>query len=124
MAEKLEALVVLGIANSRMKDYFDLWVLACHSDFEAQTLQRAVRATFERRGTPIPQGIPFGLSEDFAADARKQVHWRAFLSKNGLQPLSLQEVLALLREFFMPVLGTIGSGVPLQGHWSRGGRWL
>ncbi len=123
VAEKLEALVVLGVANSRMKDFFDLWVLARYSDFDAETLRRAVGATFERRGTPIPEGIPFGLSEDCAADPRKQAQWLAFLSKNGLQPVPLEEVLALLRAFLMPVLGAVRLGAPLGGHWSEGCSW-
>ena len=104
VAEKLEALVTLGIANSRMKDYFDLWVLASHADFDGDTLARAIRATFERRATQIPKGVPFGLTDAFAEDSQKQTQWRAFLARNALDPVPLVEVLDLLRRFLMPAL--------------------
>lgn len=114
VAEKLEALVTLGIANSRMKDYFDLWVLASHADFDGDTLARAVRATFERRATQIPEGVPFGLTDAFAEDPQKQTQWRAFLARNALDPVPLAEVLDLLRGFLMPALNAarLGSWKP------------
>lgn len=66
IAEKLEALVSLGIANSRMKDYFDLWVLSRHTDFDGNLLCRAINGTFGRRQTPLLDGLPLGLSDEFA----------------------------------------------------------
>ena len=90
VAEKLEALVTLGIANSRMKDFFDLWVLASHADFDGDTLARAIRATLERRATQIPDGVPFGLTEAFAEDPRKLTQWRAFLARSSLDPEALE----------------------------------
>lgn len=98
IAEKFEALVKLGIANSRMKDYFDLWVLLRDSAVAADTLLQAIRATFERRGTPLPVSLPFGLSDGFARDAAKQRQWRAFLAKNKLAAPTLEEVVASLRD--------------------------
>ena len=77
VAEKLEALTSLGMLNSRMKDYFDLWILAKHSDFDGQILSRAVAATFERRRTAVPTGAPIGLSDEFIIDAQKGKQWRA-----------------------------------------------
>lgn len=123
VAEKLEALVVLGIANSRMKDYFDLWVLARNLDFDGETLRRAIRATFDRRGTPIPDGVPFGLTEDFAKDSRKQTQWQAFLAKNALELVSLAEVLDLLRQLLMPPLNAARTGISSVGVWSHSGDW-
>lgn len=75
VAEKLEALVSLGIANSRMKDYFDLWALSHYTDFDGELLCKAIHATFERRRTPLPDGVPFGLSDQFAQDRQKQTQW-------------------------------------------------
>lgn len=98
IAEKFEALVKLGIANSRMKDYFDLWVLLRDGAVVADTLTPAIRATFERRGTPLPMAIPFGLSDDFARDVTKQRQWQAFLAKNALDAPNLDEIVAVLRE--------------------------
>ncbi|WP_201063227.1 nucleotidyl transferase AbiEii/AbiGii toxin family protein [Thiorhodovibrio winogradskyi] len=68
----MQALVVLGIANSRMKDSFDLWVLSWHSTFDGATLTGAIDATFARRATPIPADVPFGLRTAFALDNQKQ----------------------------------------------------
>jgi predicted nucleotidyltransferase component of viral defense system len=81
VAEKLEALASLGIANSRMKDYFDLWILSRHTEIDGDTLRRAIRATFDRRKTALPPDIPFGLTDGFAQDAHKQTQWRAFIRK-------------------------------------------
>jgi len=114
VAEKLEALTLLGMLNSRMKDFFDLWVLAKHSAFESQILTRAVAATFQRRQTGIPDGVPIGLSNEFANDPQKVKQWNAFLRKNAIDPKPLSEVVTDLREFLMPVLASAAQfqGVP------------
>ncbi|MEY3901195.1 MAG: hypothetical protein RL189_501, partial [Pseudomonadota bacterium] len=95
VAEKFEALSVLGIANSRMKDYFDLWVLAQHTDFDGQTLCQAVQATFDRRKSALTGETPMGLSDAFAQDAQKQAQWRSFLRKNRLEALALSDVVTV-----------------------------
>jgi predicted nucleotidyltransferase component of viral defense system len=123
VAEKLEALVSLGIANSRMKDYFDLWVLASHTHFDGDLLTRAIGATFDRRATPIPDGEPFGLSAAFAQDSQKQTQWRAFLTRNALASLALADILDLLRGFLMPPLQAARTRVPLAVHWTPGNGW-
>lgn len=123
IAEKLEALTSLGIANSRMKDYFDLWVLAIHAEFDGATLAVAIRATFDRRGTPIPAGVPFGLSEKFSSDGQKQTQWRAFLRKNALEPITLDVVLSLLRRFIKLPLDAARSGDPWSASWHPDGGW-
>jgi len=123
VAEKLEALVSLGIANSRMKDFFDLWVLARQADFDGDILTQAIRATCDRRATPLPKGVPFGLTEDFAQDRQKLTQWQAFLNKNALDPVALTEVLDLLRRFLMPPLNAAGDRTSLVGHWESGGAW-
>lgn len=106
VAEKLEALTSLGMLNSRMKDYFDLWVLVRYSEFDGQILIRAVAATFERRQTGIPDGMPIGLSDEFANDPLKEKQWNAFLRKNSIAPKPLSEVVTDLRNFLMPVLAS------------------
>jgi hypothetical protein len=124
VAEKLEVLVLLGIANSRMKDYFDLWVLARYSDLDGETLRQAIRATFQRRATPIPEGVPFGLTEGFAEDPQKQTQWRAFLRKNALEPVALADVLERLRGFLMPPLAAAARvGQLWSSRWSPGSGW-
>ena len=100
VAEKFEAIVSLGMGNSRMKDFFDLWVLTQNSVLDPKTLRAAITATFERRGTAIPTSTPVGLSDDFALDRIKQTQWRAFITKNRLKAPPLSEVVTLLSHFF------------------------
>jgi predicted nucleotidyltransferase component of viral defense system len=94
IAEKLEAIVSLGMANSRMKDYFDLHILFSESVLDVTVLGKAVRRTFDRRQTDLPVEVPAGLSEDFARASGKKMQWRAFLSKNSLEAPSLEAVTA------------------------------
>lgn len=103
VAEKFQALCALGMANTRMKDYFDLWVLLRANDLDDPELARAIRATFVRRRTPMPNGIPAGLSDAFAADASKRTQWRAFVGRNKLETAELEVVVRALREAFRRV---------------------
>ncbi|GAC1315590.1 MAG: nucleotidyl transferase AbiEii/AbiGii toxin family protein [Collimonas sp.] len=123
VAEKFEALTSLGILNSRMKDFFDLWILARHSDFDGTILTRAVAATFERRRTPVPQGIPIGLSDEFINDAQKEKQWQAFLRKNALDPMRFESVINDLREFLLPVLASISKSGSHEMNWLAGEGW-
>jgi predicted nucleotidyltransferase component of viral defense system len=99
-AEKLEAIVQLGMANTRMKDYFDLLILAREGEIEKKILTRAIAATFHRRGTPIPESLPIGLTSEFAANAQKQTQWSAFLARNRLEAPALLVVATELAQFF------------------------
>ena len=98
-AEKLEAIVSLGMANSRMKDYFDLRALAHEGVLDARLLGDAIAATFQRRGTAVPVDVPRGLSNEFAHDAAKRAQWKAFLGKNRLDAPTLEEVIVEIRRF-------------------------
>lgn len=105
LAEKLEAIVSLGMANSRMKDFFDLQVLIQDYPADRRLATEAIRRTFERRGTLMPDTLPVGLSDEFAQDRTKQVQWKAFLTKNRMEALELGEVVAMVREFWLEVRG-------------------
>jgi hypothetical protein len=105
VAEKFHAVCLLGMANTRMKDYFDLWVLLTEGALEATELRRAVHATFARRQLAVPGTVPLGLSDAFAHDPAKQGQWAAFLQRNRLGDLALSTVVALLRSEFQK-LGT------------------
>lgn len=98
-SEKLEAMASLGIANSRMKDYFDLLALVREGAMDRTSLVAAVRATFARRGTQLTDGVPFGLSEEFAADTGKQAQWRAFLGRNRLAAPGLDAAIGEIRAY-------------------------
>ena len=100
IAEKYEAIVSLGMANTRMKDYFDLWFLATYAEVDEAILQQAVQATFTRRRTAVPQSAPLGLSDAFAASPIKRQQWTAFLSKSKLAAPDLDAVAARLRGLF------------------------
>lgn len=97
VAEKLHAVTVLGMTNTRMKDFFDLWVLLRDTTTDDAELQRALEATFARRHTAIPATVPIGLSDAFFEDAMKQVQWRAFLKKNKLETLDFSAVIRHIR---------------------------
>ncbi len=123
VAEKLQAMVHLGLLNSRMKDFFDLWVLATHFEFDGELLVRAVKATFERRGTPLPTEPPVALTSTFSNDGSKQKQWTAFLRRSGVgsSDLTLDAVVAGLAEFLLPVVLEPRHG--LGRRWRAGGPW-
>lgn len=104
IAEKVEAIAVLGMANSRMKDYFDLLTLAREGKVDPVVLAKAIGATFERRGTSIPDAMLLGLEDQFGRDPVKLTQWGAFLRKNRLQAPALEEVVRELRSFLEPPL--------------------
>jgi predicted nucleotidyltransferase component of viral defense system len=104
IAEKLEAIVTLGMANSRMKDYFDLYTLLGESGLRLDLTARAIQKTFERRKTPLPQAMPLGLGEEFASAKGKITQWKAFLAKNKLTAPPLDHVVALIRERFREIM--------------------
>jgi hypothetical protein len=101
VAEKLEAIISLGMANSRMKDFFDLWVILRAAELDRDILVRAVEATLNRRGTRKPLGIPIGLSEQFSSDRHKLMQWAAFINRNQLTAVSLEQTLQELRTALM-----------------------
>jgi len=112
IAEKLEAAVALGIGNSRMKDFYDLhWLwLSEHMSFDRVVLSEAVRATFERRGTELPEEPPLALTAEFAEDLGKNTQWNAFLKKNNLSAPPFPQLIPQLSDFLMPVIQTQTQG--------------
>lgn len=108
IAEKFEAIVSLGLANTRLKDFYDIWLLIQLFDFSPQTLEKAIKATFERRGTELPLGVPDGLTEAFANDPSRAAQWERFLSDIGADRPELGQALAELRAFLVPIVAAIG----------------
>ena len=106
IAEKFEAMVTLGMANTRMKDFYDIWLLANALAFERPLLASAVGATFQRRGTPLPTGgPPLALTGEFAENLEKVQQWQAFLGRTGVRPAPpLAAMLDALASFLMPVV--------------------
>jgi hypothetical protein len=97
VAEKLHAIALLGMTNTRMKDYYDLMILLERETLDEALLAQAIAATFARRQTPVPLQTPIGLSDEFARDAIKQTQWKSFLQKNGLPQTSLDHTVNILR---------------------------
>lgn len=125
VSEKLEAIITLGMPNSRMKDFYDVWVISKIFKFEGSALARAIKETFNRRRTPIPKSIPLALSEEFDADRDKTRQWTAFLKRNGLteQGTNFTSVISELRTFLIPPLVAAGTGKSLHQLWPQGGPW-
>jgi predicted nucleotidyltransferase component of viral defense system len=125
VAEKLHAMVYLGLTNSRMKDFFDVWFLCREFEFQGGQLVSAVRATFDRRSTPIPKEVPIALSESFGLDGGKQAQWKAFLQRSGVaaKTLTLSEVVGMIAPFLLPALRAGRADGPLPSAWAPGGPW-
>jgi predicted nucleotidyltransferase component of viral defense system len=102
IAEKFQAMVMLGRANTRMKDFYDIWILAQSYEFEGERLARAIAATFARRKTEIPIGRPDALTLAFAEDKSKQQQWAGFLADVAATPGTLANVIEDLATFLMP----------------------
>jgi hypothetical protein len=124
VAEKLEATVALGARNSRMKDFYDLHFLATRFAFSGSVLGEAVRATFHRRGTPLPEETPFGLTEEFASMPERATQWRAFIRRGRLpDEASLASCQEVLRAFLVPVLQALRGAAAFDQRWPPGGPW-
>ncbi len=124
VAEKLHAMVELGLANSRMKDFYDILLLSRLFDFDGAPLVQAIRATFDRRGTALPEGLPVGLTVAFTEDASKKSQWRAFLKKTYAADVGdLPTVAAEVAAFVAVPMQASRTAARFAQRWSRGGRW-
>jgi hypothetical protein len=117
-------MVELGLPNSRMKDFFDVWFLARNFEFDAATLAGAIRATLVRRATALPSVPPTALTPAFGDDPSKQTQWRAFLAKTRPtdSPPSLRDVVEGLNDFLWPVLVMAAGGQQVI-RWIPGSGW-
>jgi predicted nucleotidyltransferase component of viral defense system len=125
IAEKFNAMVVLDIRNSRMKDFYDIWFMATTWDFDLTALRTAILASFERRKVAIPKDVPFALTEEFLDDQQKKQQWNAFVSRlyPGSKAPSLEEVGALLRAFLLPCIHPAAAPGSTARLWTPGFHW-
>ncbi len=125
VAEKFETIVRLGMGNSRMRDFYDVWSMARSFEFDGATLAKSLVATFERRGTPVPRERPTALTVEFSENKRVKRGWLGFLGKDsiGQEKLSLAQVVKLLGKFLMPPAKSIADNEPFNRVWSPGGPW-
>ncbi len=125
IAEKFQALVVLDLTNTRLKDFYDLWAIGRGFAFDGEVLCHALRATFQRRETALPAATPPALTTAFTRDPAKEKLWQAFLGKNEMAALDLEDdVAAAARAFVLPPAGAIAEGAPFPYRWQPGGPWV
>lgn len=124
IAEKAHAMAEFGELNTRIKDFYDLYTLARHFSFEAESLSRGIAATFEQRQTRI-EALPATLTPRFFADARRSDEWRRYLSRNALvtAPTDFTTVGELLLNFLAPIWTALATNQPLRAIWPPGGPW-
>ncbi len=123
IAEKFEAVVDLGMLNSRLKDLYDLWPISNTRTFSGPPLAEAISATFERRGTPLPSAVPTGLTPAFATAHAAQ--WQGFVRRTGLSPVprSLSEVQSAVACFRDATASALASGLAFTGVWTPTEGW-
>jgi hypothetical protein len=124
IAEKVEALVAWSTATSRFKDFFDIWFLSQECVFDGAVLRAAIQATFANRKTPLPDGLPPALTQEFAAAQQRQ--WAAFIRNLSGQAVAYNdfaEVMAQIRDFIYPVLQAANSRKPFAKSWSPEDQW-
>ncbi|HHH89598.1 MAG TPA: nucleotidyl transferase AbiEii/AbiGii toxin family protein [Aliiroseovarius sp.] len=124
VAEKFEAMVKLGLVNSRVKDFFDIWLLARQFDFEGRTMARAIGKTFSTRGTTIP-AEPVALTGDFAREPARQTRWQGFVRRNRLRdvPAGFADIVEAIETFLGPVTRALAAGGEFKGTWKAPGPW-
>lgn len=125
VAEKFQAMVMLGMSNSRMKDFYDLWILARDFTFEGAALSQAIQATFQRRQTTLPENLPLALRAEFYENADKQKQWQGFVRKSKLDTAGhdLAAIVDVLQDFLLPPTAALVKGQPFDMIWPTAGPW-
>jgi predicted nucleotidyltransferase component of viral defense system len=125
IAEKFNAMVELGISNSRMKDFYDIWTLARNFHFDIDQLSQAIKSTFNKRGTKIPTEPPLSLTPTFYEDKTKQEQWRAFLRKlsQRSERIELEQITEVLKEFLIPASIAAATEDKINRRWKPPGTW-
>ena len=124
ISEKFHAMVKLGVLNSRMKDFHDIWWLSQQFHFKGQTLSTALKKTFDNRKTEIISN-PVVFQESFVLDKGKQNQWRAFIQRTRLTdaPKNFTEIITGLKVFISPVISALASKIAFQKIWKAPGSW-
>ncbi len=124
IAEKFQAMVNLGIANSRMKDFYDIWIISRNIEFNGETLSKALKKTFNRRKTELPTTLPLAISNEFYADTRKKIQWTAFINRTKLKATgALSTICKEIAQFIMPIINAAEKGDPFLKKWQPKGPW-
>ncbi len=118
-------MVTLGIINSRLKDFYDIWFLCQKFQFQGDILCEALKSTFHRRRTALPTSLPFALTSQFALDKDKQKQWKSFVNKGRLntEQVSLPEVIGIIGGFLMPLSLASAQGEVFHKNWVPATYW-
>lgn len=117
ISEKFEAIVSLGDANSRYKDFYDIYILADRYDLDGKELKKAIRETFEHRGTGFDD--IFAFTDDFLRSEIHQNRWNAFLKKKTLVNAELEDVIELLKTLLLPIVESITGNIEYSAKWDH-----
>ena len=125
VAEKLEAMIKLGLANSRMKDFYDIWLLSRLFRYEGGVLRKAIKNTFDRRRTTFPPSIPFAFTPAFYQDKQKTLHWKAFVNKSkpDMPVGDLSAVILDIYTFLAPVIKSLQANTLFDDEWEPHKGW-
>jgi len=125
IAEKFHAIVGLGMRNSRMKDYFDIYYLSLEFNFKGKELSQAFIATFGRQTTELPRRAPVGLSLEFSSDSTKEIQWKSFLIQKNVSDFEpkFEQVVTAICKFLMPPSSASAKGMDFVKNWPAGGPW-
>ena len=125
IAEKYQAMVQLDLGNSRMKDFYDVWILSQALEFDGQELSKSIQATFERRETPIPTTPPAALTERFSGDTGHMRQWDAFVTRIAEPSLrgALPTVIRTVAAFLMPPAISAAERNPFRSRWTPRNGW-
>lgn len=124
VSEKLQAMVFLGTANSRVKDFYDIWLISRYFDFDGETLASAIKTTFEHRRTQL-EAMPVAFATKFVTDPVNTNRWQAFITRNNLTgvPDQLGQVADVIAAFLTPVLNALIESEPFTKVWRAPGPW-
>jgi len=125
VAEKFQAMVELDVANSRMKDFYDIAICSRHLRFNGVTLAKSIAATFERRATPLPTGVPIALTATYFEAEPRLRQWRAFVKRIGDPDFAdrFPDIVAEVAAFVMPPTAASARGETFRRQWQPGGPW-
>jgi Nucleotidyl transferase AbiEii toxin, Type IV TA system len=124
-AEKIDTMINLGMINSRMKDFYDIWLMSGIFEFNGTILQDSMKNTFIRRGTRLPEGLPLVFSQEFSTNHQKTQQWKAFIRKSRPEnaPENFAEVMDVVSQFVLPVYKAILEDTRFHKEWTEGGPW-
>jgi hypothetical protein len=125
VSEKFEAMIKLGVLNSRMKDFYDVWLMKRQFDFDGANLTESLQRTFSHRKTDIPAGKPFFAKEIYDEKSEKQTLWKTFLKKGDIKhaPDSFVDIAKEIEAFLIEPITALNEGVKFNKKWNLSGFW-